>query len=184
MDKKHKAMEKKEEYITRIMFKKEDIIKFEAEIKKMDEIINASEKPKTVFDLVCGDKCFIIGSNGGVQERKYGYAYTERINQENIFLTEEDAEKLGNYRRTKTAIMKWKAEHDWEFVLDWESDHQQKYYAVVDKEYPDIRTYAIVNVGVVQFVESWKYFSSYAKVEECIGHIGWERWKRDIFGRK
>jgi len=134
--------------------------------------------------LVDGDVCYILYPSGRHNKIRYSDGYKEERNEGNIFLTTEEAKKVSKYRQTKTAIMKWKAEHDWEFVLDWESDHQQKYYAVVDKEYPDIRTYAIVNVGVVQFVESWKYFSSYAKVEECIGHIGWERWKRDIFGRK
>ena len=171
---KQEAIEKKGKYENCIIANHELNAQYDFQIEQLDIIINA---PESVFELMDGYEAFLLQPDGEIETIDTVSDYMFEFNEGMIFLKEEDAKAERAYRQTKFKIRDWQYNHDKGFVVDFRNVHQYKAYAKVGMK----GEFHCVFGQTYQTQERWQYFSSAQKLEDCIEHVGWNTWRKDIF---
>ena len=163
------------------MKKLNDFIKEYGDYIVKDGFMDFLEKPrpKTVWDLKDGDKCFYIDSVGGVCNVNWDnndeYAILRR-NQGNVFLTLEEAEYEARRRDVYATVKRYAHEFSDE---EWYDSNIEKYYP-----YYKYNEYSINKWFNRYTRHSGLYFQSEADIEKAIEAVGMEDFKKYYLGVK
>ena len=130
------------------------------------------EKPKTVWELQKGDKCFFINSIGSMIPVKWDGTYCAIRNLKigNVFLTKEEAEFEVERRKIETEMLRLGGRRKFNRGKD---NYFIMYTRIDGLDYVNYQS--MHEQGVI-------YFDSEEKAEEAVEIIGKDRIKRYIFG--
>lgn len=151
----------------------------EYEVKEGFMDLLEKPKPKSVWDLKCGDEYYFLSSCGNVTKSVLFNIDTdkERLNIGNGFLTKEDAKFARECLKVITELKKYAKQFS---DGEWRSANTQKYYLYYNWTNDEVNT-------------DYNYFSSYGnqllfesgeKAQEAIDAVGEERIKKYYFGVK
>lgn len=133
------------------------------------------EKPKTVWELQKGDKCFFINAIGSMIPVKWDGTYCAIRNLEigNVFLTKEKAEYELERRKVETEMLRLGGRREFK-------NGENNYYIVCDFD----THYSIVvfNNKTDGFAPMTIYFDSAIDAIDAVQEIGEDRIKKYIFG--
>ena len=129
------------------------------------------EKPKTVWDLKNGDKCFFINSIGSMIPVKWDgtYCAIRNLGIGNVFLTKEEAEMEIERRRIETKMIRLGGRRKFNRGKD---NYFIMYTRIEGLDYVNYQS--MHEQGVI-------YFDSEEKAEEAVEIIGKDRIKKYIF---
>ena len=133
------------------------------------------EKPKTIWDLKVGDKCFFINSIGSMIPVKWDGTYCAIRNLEigNVFLTKEEAEMEIERRKVEVQMFRFGGHRKYDykgnnfcFSYDQEKDS--------------------VNICLADFGSAWQpgegiYFSKREEAEKALIEIGEDKMIKYLF---
>lgn len=133
-------------------------------------------KPKSVWDLKCGDKYYYIDVYGDISDGRIGNDSSEDeiFAIGNVFLTEEDAEFAVERLKVIAELKRYAKEFSDE---EWKDNKTQKYYIVYRYSGDYIRS-----ILTYTSKDSVLYFESPEKIQEAIDAVGEDRIKKYYFG--
>lgn len=128
-------------------------------------------KPKSVWDLGKGDKCYYISLFGDVEDTGgYLIPLSKAIDMGVVFLTEEEANKDLERRKVETLLLKhggrrWFKRDNMNYLLEYDYKFEKLTYTGSGRP-------------------AWQgliYFDTKAQIENAIQEIGEERIKKALF---
>lgn len=133
------------------------------------------EKPKSIWELKEGDKCFFINSMGSMIPVKWDGTYCAIRNLEigNVFLTKEEAQDEIERRKVETELLRLGGRRN--IKLDICDDN---YYIMYDHK---TRNLAYFNRNWMHSQGSI-FFDTYVDADKAVKTIGEDRIKKYIFG--
>ena len=128
-------------------------------------------KPKTVWDLRKGDKCYYISLFGDVEDTGgYLSPLSEAIDMGVVFLTEEEANKDLERRKVETLLLKHGGRR-------WFKNGKENWFVTFDR-----------SVGFFRYVYTIRdqrqgtiYFDTEKQARKAVAEIGEERIKKALF---
>lgn len=150
----------------------------EYEVKEGFMDLLEKPKPKSVWDLKCGDEYYFLSSCGNVTKSVSFNIDTdkERLNIGNGFLTKENAKFARECLKVIAELKKYAKEFS---DGEWKDNKTQKYYIVYRYSGDYIRS-----ILTYTSKDSVLYFESPEKIQEAIDAVGEERIKKYYFGVK
>lgn len=138
--------------------------------KKLKELL-VKPKPKTVWDLIKGDRYYFIETNGGVYSCYWLADVNDlcRIEFGNVFLTQEEAEFELERRRCEAIMLKYGRR-----TFKYEDDNYLIRFNNDDKQ-------AFVEVWRLNQLQGTIYFDTEELAQKAIDEIGKERLKKYVF---
>jgi len=127
-------------------------------------------KPKSVWELEKGDKCYYISLFGDVEDTGgYLSPLSEAIDTGVVFLTEEDAKKDLERRKVETLLLK----HGGRRYFD---GHSHNYHIGLDDYEEHLKAYILMTPtqGII-------YFDTSERAQKAVSEIGEERIKKALF---
>lgn len=126
-------------------------------------------KPKTVWDLRKGDKCYYISLFGDVEDTGgYLSPLSEAIDMGVVFLTEEDAKKDLERRKVETLLLKYGGRR-W-----FKKDGGNFYLVREDDDFETFQAHWIFPLGTI-------YFDTKEQAQNAVKEIGEDRIKQALF---
>lgn len=137
---------------------------------KLKELL-VKPKPKTVWDLIKGDRYYFIETNGGVYSCYWLADVNDlcRIEFGNVFLTQEEAEFELERRRCEAIMLKYGRR-----TFKYEDDNYLIRFNNDDKQ-------AFVEVWRLNQLQGTIYFDTEELAQKAIDEIGKERLKKYVF---